>query len=59
MLGLLPLTVNGSLFNFTPQPGEPARFAIVLNPAGALLPLGQISSSRPSSFARATSASTR
>ena len=41
-LGLLPLTVNGSLFNFTPQPGEPARFAIILNPAGALLPLGQI-----------------
>jgi hypothetical protein len=40
--GLLPLTVNGSLFNFNPQPGEPARFAIILNPAGALLPLGQI-----------------
>ena len=31
-------TVNGSLYNLTPQSGEPARFGIVLRPAGGLLP---------------------
>ena len=41
-LGFVPLTVSGSLFNFTPQPGEPARFAIILNPVGEAVPLGQI-----------------
>lgn len=32
----VPLTVEGSIYNFTPQPGEPARFGIVLRPAGGL-----------------------
>jgi hypothetical protein len=34
LLGLLPLpmTVNGSLYNLEPGPGEPARFGIVLRP---------------------------
>jgi hypothetical protein len=31
-------TVNGSLYNLVPQAGEPARFGIVLRPAGGLLP---------------------
>jgi hypothetical protein len=34
--GLLPQTVNGDLYNLVPQPGEPARFGIVLR----ALPLG-------------------
>jgi hypothetical protein len=33
----LPLTVDGTLYNLTPQAGEPARFGIVLRPAGGLL----------------------
>ena len=33
---LVPQTVQGSLYNLTPQPGEPARFGIVLR----ALPLG-------------------
>jgi hypothetical protein len=33
---LVPQTVQGSLYNLTPQPGEPARFGIVLRS----LPLG-------------------
>ena len=33
----VPLTVNGSLYNLTPQPGEPARFGIVLRPLGGLI----------------------
>jgi hypothetical protein len=41
LLGLLPLTVPGKLFNLVAQPGEPARFGIVLTPV-PLLPLGQI-----------------
>lgn len=28
----VPLTVNGTLYNLKPQPGEPARFGIVLRP---------------------------
>lgn len=31
----LPLTVNGSLYNVVPAPGEPARFGIVLRPVGS------------------------
>lgn len=33
----LPLTVDGTLYNVTPQEGEPARFGIVLRPLGGLL----------------------
>ncbi|MDX6616971.1 MAG: hypothetical protein QOD60_2062 [Solirubrobacterales bacterium] len=40
ILSLLPLTVPGKLFNLEAQPGEPARFGIVLSPLP--LPLGQI-----------------
>jgi hypothetical protein len=32
VLGLLPQTVDGSLYNLVAQPGEPARFGIVLRP---------------------------
>ena len=32
LLDVAPLTIPGEVFNFTPQPGEPARFAIVLTP---------------------------
>jgi hypothetical protein len=28
----IPVTVNGTLYNLDPQPGEPARFGIVLRP---------------------------
>jgi hypothetical protein len=36
---VLPVTLNvhGDLYNVTPQPGEPARFGIVLRPAQSLL----------------------
>jgi len=34
----VPLTINGSLYNLTPQPGEPARFGIVLRAVGGVLP---------------------
>jgi hypothetical protein len=33
----VPLTVNGSLYNLVAQPGEPARFGIVLRPLGGLI----------------------
>ncbi|UJA21040.1 hypothetical protein HJD18_13010 [Thermoleophilia bacterium SCSIO 60948] len=33
----VPLSVDGSIYNFTPQAGEPARFGIVLRPVGGLL----------------------
>ncbi len=33
----VPVTVNGDLYNLTPQPGEPARFGIVLRPVNSLL----------------------
>jgi hypothetical protein len=33
----VPATVNGTLYNLTPQPGEPARFGIVLRPVDSLL----------------------
>ena len=32
LLDAVPLTIPGEVFNFEPQPGEPARFAIVLTP---------------------------
>jgi hypothetical protein len=40
----VPVTVNGDLYNLTPQPGEPARFGIVLRPVDSLLcpPLPQV-----------------
>jgi hypothetical protein len=33
----VPVTVNGDLYNLTPQPGEPARFGIVLRPVDSLI----------------------
>jgi hypothetical protein len=36
--GLLPQTINGDLYNLVPQPGEPARFGIVLRPLDDVLP---------------------
>jgi hypothetical protein len=33
----IPLSVDGTLYNLTPQTGEPARFGIVLRPLGGLL----------------------
>lgn len=38
----VPLTVNGSLYNLTPQPGEPARFGIVLKPVALPPPIGGV-----------------
>ena len=40
IVGLVPVgqAVDGSLYNLVPQSGEPARFGIVLRPAGGLLP---------------------
>lgn len=38
LLGLLPQTVSGGLFNLIPQPGEPARFGIRLNALPLPLP---------------------
>jgi hypothetical protein len=36
--GLLPQTLNGSVYNLVPQPGEPARFGIVINALPIALP---------------------
>ena len=38
----VPLTVNGKLYNLTPQPGEPARFGIVLKPVSLPPPIGGV-----------------
>jgi len=35
---VVPLTVNGSIYNLVPRAGEPARFGIVLRPAAGLAP---------------------
>jgi hypothetical protein len=35
----IPVTVNGALYNLDPQPGEPARFGIVLTPLALPAPL--------------------
>ncbi len=35
---LLPQTISGSVYNLVPQPGEPARFGIVLNALPVTLP---------------------
>ncbi len=35
----LPLTVDGTLYNLDPQPGEPARFGIVLHALPITIPL--------------------
>lgn len=35
---LLPQTLNGTVYNITPQPGEPARFGIVINALPVSLP---------------------
>jgi hypothetical protein len=49
----LPIDIPGDLYNTTPQPGEPARFGIVLRPVGGLLPKVIIQSGaelRPNDF---------
>jgi hypothetical protein len=38
----VPVTVNGDLYNLTPQPGEPARFGIVLRPLALPPPLPSV-----------------
>jgi hypothetical protein len=38
----VPVTVNGDLYNLEPQPGEPARFGIVLRPLNLPAPLPSV-----------------
>ncbi len=38
ILGLLPQDISGAVYNLKPQPGEPARFGIVLNALPLTLP---------------------
>jgi hypothetical protein len=42
LVPLPPINVNGDLYNLTPQPGEPARFGIVLRPLALPEPLPPI-----------------
>jgi hypothetical protein len=53
VLDLIPVTVSGNIYNVTPQPGEPARFGIVLHDPTNLLPpvtLQSGASLRPDDF---------